>query len=225
MGLAEFPDRLVAIPTLADWAPVLGELDIAAALSLGVGTIVFVFLFTDLFDSVGTFIGLAEKAGFLDEHGRLPRVQRALTADSIGTMAGAIFGTPTVTTYIESSAGISEGGRTGLTALVVAILFLLAPVFAPVVGAIPSAATAPALVVIGAMMMSSVGKIAWDQIETAIPAFLAMLAMPLTFSIANGIFLAFIAYTFISLVTGKGIRENAVVHVLSLLFVLKFALL
>lgn len=222
MGLATFPSRLFQFPSISAWTPVLGKLDIAAAISLGVGTIIFVFLFTDLFDSMGTFIGLAEKAGYLDEKGRMPNVGRALVADSVGTVTGSFFGTPTVTTYVESSAGISEGGRTGLTAIVVAAFFLVAPLFLPIIEAIPGAATAPALVVIGAMMMSSLGKIEWEDIAQAIPAFLAMLAMPFTFSIANGIFLAFIAYSFICVVTGKSLKAHLPVHILSILFVLKF---
>lgn len=225
MGVTTIPDRLVAVPSLASWTPILGQLDIAAALGLGLGTVIFAFLFVDLFDTAGTLIGLSEKAGYLDKEGRLPKVGRALTSDSVGTIAGAVFGTSTVTTYIESSAGIAEGGRTGLTALTVGVLFLVALFFIPVIGAIPAAATAPALVLIGVMMIGSIGKIEWEDMATAIPAFLAMIAMPLTFSIANGIFLAFVAYSFIHIVIGKGREVSPVVHTLAVLFVLKFIFL
>ncbi len=222
MGVTTMPDRFFALPSLGSWTPILGQLDIAGALGLGFATVIFAFLFVDLFDTAGTLIGLSEKSGYLDKEGRLPNVGRALTSDSVGTIAGAVFGTSTVTTYVESSAGIAEGGRTGLTALTVAVLFLVALFFIPVIGAIPPAATAPALVLIGAMMLSSIGKIDWDNMATAVPAFLAMIAMPLTFSIANGIFLAFVAYSFIHLVAGKAREASPIIHALSVLFVLKF---
>ena len=152
----------------------------------------------------------------------MPRVGKALVTDSVGTMVGSVFGTSTVTTYIESSAGIAEGGRTGLTSVTVAVLFLVALVFTPVIAIIPGAATAPALILIGAMMISSLGKIEWEDMSVAIPAFLAMIVMPLTYSIANGIFLSFVAYSFIMLVTGRIRESSPIIHALSVLFILKF---
>lgn len=225
MGVTGTPSGVVALPQFGEWGTIFGKLDIAGALSLGLGTVIFAFFFVDLFDSAGTMIGLSDKAGYLDKQGRLPGMRRAMAADSVGTMAGAVAGTPTVTSYIESSAGISEGGRTGLTAAVVAILFFVAPFFAPIISVIPPSATAPALIIVGALMMSAVGKIDWDNLRHAVPAFIGLIAMPLTFSIANGIFLAFIAYSFISLITGKLKESSPLVHLLSLVFVLKFIFL
>ena len=222
MGVTSVPDRIVSLPDFSAWTPVLGQLDIAAALSLGLGTVILAFFFVDLFDTAGTFIGLSDKMGILDKQGNLPRVGRALVSDSVGTIAGSVFGTSTVTTYIESSAGIAEGGRTGLTAVTVALLFLVALFFTPVVAAIPGAATAPALILVGAMMASSMAKIDWDDPAIAIPAFIAMAAMPLTFSIANGIFLSLVAYSFIKVVTGKAREASWIVHALAVLFVVKF---
>ncbi len=222
MGVTSLPDRIVSWPSFATWAPVFGQLDIASALNLGLTTVIFAFFFVDLFDTAGTLIGLSDKAGYLDEKGNLPRVGKALVTDSVGTMVGSVFGTSTVTTYIESSAGIAEGGRTGLTSVTVAVLFLVALVFTPVIAIIPGAATAPALILIGAMMISSLGKIEWEDMSVAIPAFLAMIVMPLTYSIANGIFLSFVAYSFIMLVTGRISESSPIIHALSVLFILKF---
>ena len=152
----------------------------------------------------------------------MPRVNRALLADAVATMAGALLGTSTVVTYIESSTGISEGGRTGLTATVVAGLFLLAAFFAPIVGAIPPIATAPALIIVGALMINAVTDIKWDDVTEAIPAFLTLLAMPLTFSIANGLAIGFIFYPLLKVLTGRWREASPLVYILAGLFVLRF---
>src|SRR5690606_8610965 len=157
----------------SDWAPVFGKLDIMGALKLGLLEIVLVFLFVDMFDTVGTLIGVSTRAGFLDEHGRLPRARQALMADAVGTMGGSVFGTPTVTTYVDPTSGVAAGGTTGVTAMTVAVLFLLSLLFALLVGLVADApfATAPALIVVGAVMMQVVTRIPWEEASDAIPAF------------------------------------------------------
>jgi len=165
--------------------------------------VLFTFLFVDMFDTVGTLIGVATKARIVRPDGRIPRVNQALFADSIGTMAGAILGTSTVTTYVESAAGVEEGGRTGLTALVTAILFLIAIILGPIFLLIPSAATAPALILVGLFMMSPVRDIEWSEVTEAFPAFLAVIMMPLAYSIAEGIVWGVLSYILIKLLTGK----------------------
>lgn len=220
-GVTQMPNGIIALPKFSEWAPVFGALDIKGALSLGLFNIVFAFLFVDLFDTVGTLVGVSERGGFLKE-GKLPRVNKALLADSLGTMAGSIFGTPTVTTYVESASGVAAGGRTGLTALTVSALFLVALFFSPIIGIVPAAATAPALIIVGSMMITSIVKINWDDFSDAIPAFLAIITMPLSYSIATGISVGFALYPFIKVLAGKGKEVNWLVWVLSLLFVAKF---
>ncbi|MBI4545574.1 MAG: NCS2 family permease, partial [Gemmatimonadetes bacterium] len=198
LRLAPLPHGVVSLP---DASATFLALDVRAALALGLLDIVFVFLFVDLFDSVGTFMGLAQQGGYLTPEGRLPRVNRALLADGVGTVAGSLLGTSTITTYIESAAGISQGGRTGLVAVVVALLLLLSAVLAPLAGAIPPMATAPALIVVGALMLRAVQEVPWTDMTEAAPAFLTLIAMPLTFSIANGLALGFITYPLIKLVS------------------------
>lgn len=226
MGLVEF-DGLLKWPSFSDWAPTFGALDIKGALGTGLFTIVFAFLFVDFFDTAGTLIGVSTRAGFLDEQGRLPRAGRAFTADSIGTMFGAISGTPTVTTYVESTAGVAVGGRTGLTAVVVAIGFLLALFFQPLIGSLAavSSITAPALILVGAMMVRSVLSVNWDDMSDAIPAFIAMIAMPLVYSISEGISLGFIAYPLIKALAGKAKEVHWVMWVLAALFVARYLFL
>lgn len=226
MGLVEF-DGLLKWPSFSDWAPTFGALDIKGALGTGLFTIVFAFLFVDFFDTAGTLIGVSTRAGFLDEQGRLPRAGRAFTADSIGTMFGAISGTPTVTTYVESTAGVAVGGRTGLTAVVVAIGFLLALFFQPLIGSLAAVGsiTAPALILVGAMMVRSVLSVNWDDMSDAIPAFIAMIAMPLVYSISEGISLGFIAYPLIKALAGKAKEVHWVMWVLAALFVARYLFL
>lgn len=219
LGLAPRPRGIVSVP---DARSTVLALDVPGALRLGVLEVVFVFLFVDLFDTVGSTVGLAEQAGFVTADGRIPRINRALMADSIATITGALLGTSTVVTYIESASGISEGGRTGLVAVVVAGLFLLATFLAPLVGAIPAIATAPALVVVGALMMRSVRSIAWQDMTEAVPAFLTLVGMPLTFSVANGLALGFISYPLVKLLAGRGREVSRLTYALAAIFLLRY---
>jgi len=219
LRLSPLPTGIVSAP---DVLSTVGKLDIRGAIHLGVLEVVFVFLFVDLFDTVGSTVGLAEQAGFVDAEGRIPRINRALMADSVATVAGSLLGTSTVVTYIESAAGISEGGRTGLVAVVVALLFLLATFFSPIAGAIPAIATAPALVVVGALMMRSVRTIAWDDMTEAVPAFLTMIGMPLTFSVANGLALGFISFPLVKLLAGRGREVSWLTYLLAAIFLLRY---
>lgn len=189
--------------------------------------VIFSFLFVDLFDTLGTLIGVASKADMLDEEGRLPRIRPALMADAIATTAGAVLGTSTTTTFVESSSGVAAGGRTGLTALTTALLFLLSMFFAPIFIAIPSFATASALIFVGFLMFSSITDIKFseDNYTEAIPAYLCIIAMPLFYSISEGIALGVISYTVINLICGKAKKINPIMYVLSVLFILKYAFL
>ncbi|MBM6898314.1 NCS2 family permease [Gemmiger formicilis] len=189
--------------------------------------VMFAFLFVDLFDTLGTLIGVASKADMLDENGRLPRIKGALLADAIATSAGAVLGTSTTTTYVESASGVTEGGRTGLTAMTTGVLFLLAVIFSPLFLTIPSFATAPALIVVGFYMLGAVAKIDFDDLSDAIPAFLTIVAMPLAYSISEGIAIGVISWTLLNLITGKA-REKKIsplMYVLTVLFILKYILL
>lgn len=188
--------------------------------------IVFAFLFVDIFDTLGTLIGVSSKANMLDKDGKLPRIKGALLADAIATSAGAVLGTSTTTTYVESASGVTEGGRTGLTAVVTGLLFLLAIVFSPLFLTIPSFATAPALIIVGFYMIGSVAKINWDNMLEAIPAFLCILSMPLMYSISEGIAVGVISWTILHLCTGKvkG-KVSILMYVLTVLFVLKYIFL
>jgi AGZA family xanthine/uracil permease-like MFS transporter len=215
-GIAAWPPSL---------APTFLKLDVAGALNLGLVTIVFALLFVDLFDNAGTLIGLAHRAKMLDERGRLPRLGRALIADSLAAMASGLLGTSTTTSYIESAAGINAGGRTGLAALVTALFFLAALFLAPLAGAIPAYATAPALLFVACLMARSLADIAWDDITEAAPAVITALAMPFSFSIANGIALGFVAYGAIKLLAGRTGEVGLAVWLLAGAFVLKFVLL
>ena len=187
--------------------------------------IMFSFLFVDMFDTIGTLIGVANKAKMLDENGRLPRIKQALLADAIATSAGAILGTSTTTTFVESSSGVAVGGRTGLSSLVTGALFLLSLFLAPVFTAIPSFATAPALIFVGFLMISAVVEIDFSEMSESIPAFLCLLAMPLTYSISDGIAIGIISYTVINAVSGKAKKVSPLMYVLAVLFVLKYILL
>ena len=208
--------------SLGDLAATAGKLDIAAAWRIGFLEIVFVFLFIDLFDNIGTLVAVGKKANLFDKVGQIPRINRILLSDAIATIVGAFSGTSTVVSYIESAAGVAAGGRTGVTAIVTGMLFVVALFLAPVVGVIPAAATAPALIVVGSMMVSVVGEIAWDDPEVAIPAFLTMMTIPLTFSIANGLAFGFTAYSLLKIVRGKFREVNWFVYLLTALFILRF---
>lgn len=203
-------------------APVFLQMDLAGALGVGLVTVVFTFLFIDLFDNTGTLIALAHRGGFMRKDGTVPRLHRALIADSTAAMAGAAVGTSTTTSYIESASGINSGGRTGLTAFTVGVLFLLALFVAPLAGSIPSYATAPALLYVACLMTRGLVEVEWDDITEAAPAVITAVAMPFTFSIAEGIAFGFIAYTAIKLVAGKFSDIHPAVGILSVLFVIKY---
>ena len=189
--------------------------------------VMFAFLFVDLFDTLGTLIGVASKADMLDEEGKLPRIKGALLADAIATSAGAVLGTSTTTTYVESASGVTEGGRTGLTAATTAVLFLLASIFSPLFLTIPSFATAPALIVVGFYMMGAVAKNNFDDMTDAIPAFLTILVMPLAYSISEGIAIGVVSWTLINLLSGKAKEKKItpLMYVLTVLFILKYIFL
>ena len=189
--------------------------------------VIFAFLFVDLFDTLGTLIGVATKADMLDKEGHLPGIKPALMADAIGTSVGAVLGTSTITTFVESASGVTAGGRTGLTALVAGLLFLLSTLFAPIFTAIPSFATAPALIMVGFLMVSSVTEIRFDEdnLGEAIPAYIAIIAMPLFYSISEGISLGIISYVVLNACTGKAKKITPLMYVLALLFVLKYIFL
>ena len=198
------------------------QLDVRSALRIGVFEIVFVFLFVDLFDNVGTLMAVGKKAELFDDGFQIPRLNRILFSDAAATIAGSLAGTSTVVSYVESSAGVAAGGRSGVTAIVTGLLFAVALFVAPLAGVIPACATAPALIVVGSMMMTAVAEIAWTDPEIAIPAFLTMLGIPLTFSIANGLAFGFCAYTLLKIATGKFASVNWMVYVLTALFLLRF---
>ena len=189
--------------------------------------VMFAFLFVDLFDTLGTLIGVASKADMLDEEGKLPRIKGALLADAIATSAGAVLGTSTTTTFVESASGVTEGGRTGLTAATTAVLFLLASIFSPLFLTIPSFATAPALIIVGFYMMGSAIKIDFSDPSEGIPAFLTILAMPTAYSISEGIAIGVISWTIVNVVTGKAKEKkiSPLMYVLTVLFILKYVLL
>jgi AGZA family xanthine/uracil permease-like MFS transporter len=199
------------------------QLDVRGTLRLGFIEIIFVFLFIDLFDNIGTLVAVGKRAGLFDHANRIPRVNRILTSDACATVVGSLTGTSTVVSYIESAAGVTAGGRSGVTAIVTGLLFAAALFVAPLAGAIPTAATAPALIVVGSLMLATVAEIPWNEPEVAIPAFLTIMTIPLTFSIANGLAFGFTAFTLLKLVRGKFREVNWFVYLLTLLFIVRFA--
>ena len=221
LGQAHWPEHLFSLPHPSG---TFLKLDFRSAFKLGFGELIFVFFFVDLFDNVGTLVGVCEQGGFLRE-GKLPRASRALLADAFGTMFGALAGTSTVTSYIESAAGVAAGARTGLGNLVIAAFFLIAMFCAPLVAAIPGYATAPALILVGALMCGSVARVRWDDFSEAFPAFLTLVATPLTFSIATGLSLGLLSFTFIKVGTGKYREISPLIWVLTVLFLLRYAFL
>ncbi len=206
-------------------APTFMQMDIMGALEVGLIAIVFAFLFVDLFDTAGTLVGVAHRAGLLDEDGRLPRLRQALLADSGATIAGAALGTSTTTSYIESAAGINAGGRTGLTAVTVAALFLLCLFLAPLAGTIPAFATAPALLFVACLMVRGLSEIEWDDVTETAPAVVTAIAMPLTFSIASGIGFGFITYSAAKILAGRFAEVSPAILVLAVAFIIKFAVI
>lgn len=214
----------LSIPSLA---PVFVKLDFGAVFSLNFIVVIFAFLFVDMFDTIGTLIGVSSKANMLDEEGRLPRIKGALLADSVATTAGALIGASTTTTFVESASGVSEGGRTGLTAVTTAVLFGLALFLSPIFLAIPSFATAPALVVVGFYMLTNVVNIDFNDMAEAIPCYICMIAMPFFYSISEGISMGVISYVALNLITGKGKEKkiSVLMYVLAILFILKYIFL
>jgi adenine/guanine/hypoxanthine permease len=221
-GLTPFGGIVATPPSIM---PTLMQMDIAGALNMGLVTVILTFFMVELFDASGTLIGVAHRAGLLDKDGKLPRLKRALLADSTAIAAGAVLGTSSTTAYIESAAGTSVGGRTGLTAVTVAVLFVAALIFAPLAGTVPAFATAPALCYVAVLMLRGLAEIAWDDLTESAPAVVTAITMPFTFSIAHGIAFGFISYAAIKLLAGRVKELPPMVAVIALVFVLKFALL
>lgn len=221
LGVTQMPEgHLVGAPP--SLSPIFFKFEFAEIFTLDMVIVLFTFLFVDMFDTVGTLVGVSDKAGMLTKDGKVPRAKQALFADSIGTTVGAMLGTSTVTTYVESASGVAEGGKTGLTALTTAGLFLVALFFAPLFTMVPAAATAAALVLVGFFMMSPIQKINFEDFTEAIPAFITIIVMPLTYSIAEGIVFGMLSYVFLKLLTGKVKDISVVMIVLAALFILKF---
>ena len=211
----------ISVPSMA---PTFMKMDFSIVFSLDFVVIMFAFLFVDMFDTLGTLIGVASKADMLDKDGKLPKLKGALLSDAVGTTVGAVCGTSTVTTFVESASGVAEGGRTGLTSIVAGILFALSLLLSPIFLAIPSFATAPALIVVGYLMLTSVTKIDFSDMTEAIPCFIAIIAMPFMYSISEGISMGVISYVVINLITGKAKEKkiSVLMYVLAILFVLKY---
>ena len=211
----------ISIPSMA---PTFMKMDFSIVFTLDFVVIMFAFLFVDMFDTLGTLIGVASKADMLDKEGKLPNIKGALLSDAVGTTVGAMCGTSTVTTFVESASGVAEGGRTGLTSLVAAILFGLSLLLSPIFLAIPSFATAPALIIVGFLMLTSVTKIDFNDMTEAIPAFIAIIAMPFLYSISEGISMGVISYVIINVVTGKAKEKkiSVLMYILAVLFILKY---
>jgi AGZA family xanthine/uracil permease-like MFS transporter len=225
MGVTVIPETFTffSLPDFSKLA--VGQLDIMGALEMGIWTVVFTFTFVELFDTFGTLVGTANKAGLIDKDGNSPKIGKAMLVDAVGVSFGALMGTSTVTAYVESAAGIGEGGRTGLTAVTTGIIFLLALVLAPIAGIIPTAATAPALIIVGVLMASSVVDINFNDFTEAFPAFLTLILMPLTYSIGNGIAGGIIAYTLLKVVTGQGKKVHWMMYVLFVIVMARYLFL
>jgi adenine/guanine/hypoxanthine permease len=220
-GLTNWPSAIFSLPHPSS---TFLKLDFRGASHLGLLEILFAFLFVDLFDNVGTLVGVCEQGGFI-KNGKIPRVGRVLVADGIGTVFGSLTGTSTVTSYIESAAGVAAGARTGLSNVAVAALFLLAMFCSPLATAIPGYATAPALILVGVLMSQSIAHVEWKDFSEAVPAFITMLATPLTFSIATGLSLGLISYTLVKIASGKHREINALIWILTALFILRYVYL
>jgi AGZA family xanthine/uracil permease-like MFS transporter len=221
-NIAKLPSAVISTPDFST----VGRFDFHAISKLGVVTatiLVFSVMLSDFFDTLGTVIGLGSEAKFLDQRGRLPRINRVLLVDSVAAVAGGASSASSVTTYIESAAGISAGGRSGLTTVVVGIFFFLAIFLSPVAGVVPKEATAPALIIVGFLMLSIVKELPFQRFDEAFPAFLIMIVMPLTYSISNGIGFGFIAFTLIKLLSGKGREVHWLMYLVSLAFAVDFA--
>ena len=214
----------ISVPSMM---PTFMKMDFSIVFSLDFVVIMFAFLFVDMFDTLGTLIGVASKADMLDKDGKLPKIKGALLSDAVGTSVGAVCGTSTVTTFVESASGVAEGGRTGLTSLVAGVLFALSLLLSPIFLAIPSFATAPALIVVGYLMLTSVTKIDFNDMTEAIPCFIAIIAMPFMYSISEGISMGVISYVVLNLITGNAKKKkiSILMYVLTVLFILKYIFL
>ncbi len=233
MGVVTVPAGFIPFSMPPSLTPTFAQLDLRGLLNIGGGSlfdtivtffgIVLAFTYVDMLDTVGTVIGTATKAKMLDENGKLPRMNKVLLTDAVGTCIGAVLGTSTVTTYVESASGIAEGGKTGLTAITTGVLFLLALFIAPIVGLVPGCATAPALIIVGVLMMESIVNIDFSNFAEALPAFMVVSVMAFSYSIANGIAAGLIFYPLVKVVTGKTEEVHPIVYVLALLFIIRFA--
>jgi Permeases len=217
-GLSHWPAAILSFPHPAS---TFLKLDFRGASHLGLLEILFAFLFVDLFDNVGTLVGVCEQGGFIKD-GKIPRVGRVLVADAVGTIFGSLTGTSTVTSYIESAAGVAAGARTGLSNVAVAVLFVMAAFCSPLATAIPAYATAAALILVGALMTQSISRIQWSEFDEAVPAFITILATPLTFSIATGLSLGLISYTVVKIAVGKFREITPLIWILTILFILRY---
>jgi adenine/guanine/hypoxanthine permease len=222
VGITVIPENfsLVSLPPSIE--PIFLKFDFSQVFTLDMLIVLFTFLFVDMFDTVGTLVGVSSKADMLDKDGNVPRVKQALFADAVGTTVGAMLGTSTVTTYVESAAGVAEGGKTGMTALTVAGMFVLTLFFAPIFMIIPAAATAPALIIVGLFMISPIMKIDLDDFTEAIPAFFTIIMMPLTYSIAEGIVFGMLSFVILKLLTGRYKEIKPIMYVIAILFLIKF---
>ena len=226
LGMTPAPHGLgdIISTSLPHMGETFGQLDLAGAWNYGLVSIIFTFTVVELLDNMGTLIGLTTKAKMVKSDGHIENIDKALTTDAVGTMVSAVFGTSTVTSYIESAAGIAAGGRTGLTALAAGVLFLAALLFTPLIGLVPAFATAPALILVGALLMSEVGKIDFSDFTNALPAFLTIIMMPLTSSIANGFAFGFISYTIMKLFAGQYKKVSWIMYLVSIAFLINLAL-
>lgn len=223
MGITPMPEGVFRLPPSV--RDVAFQFEWSNIFTMDMLIVLFTFLFVDIFDTVGTLVGVASKADMLDEKGQLPKVRQALLSDAVGTVVGACLGTSTVTTYVESASGVADGGRTGLTAVSTAVMFLLALFFSPLFAIIPSQATAPALIIVGLFMMSPIKEIDLDDFTEAIPAFLTIVMMPFAYSIAEGIVFGMISYVVLKLITGKHKDISVIMYILAALFILKYIFL
>lgn len=222
MGVTPMPAGFMSAPP--SLSPIAFKFDFSQVFTMDMFVVVFTFLFVDLFDTVGTLVGVSTKANMLDKDGKLPRAKQALLADAIGTTFGAMVGTSTVTTYVESASGALEGGRTGLTALTTGALFIVALLFSPILTIVPGAATAPALILVGLFMLSPIKDVNFDDYTEAIPAFMTIIMMPLTYSIAHGIVFGILAYVFLKVLTGRSKELSLPIYILAIAFIFKFTL-
>lgn len=219
LGITQMKGFISTPPTIE---PIFFQFEWKEVFTFDMMIVVFTFLFVDIFDTLGTLVGVSTKAGMLDKNGKIPNAKKAFMADAIGTTVGAMLGTSTVTTYVESAAGVTEGGRTGLTALVTALAFAIALFLSPVFLAIPGAATAPALILVGLYMLSPIRELDFNNFAETIPAFITIIAMPLTYSIAEGITLGVLSYVFINLIAGNVKKLSIGMYILAILFILKY---